>query len=84
MVALATLGGTFSWANDVNNADQVAGSSELPNGDVHAVVWDAEGRIRDLGTFGGHYSSADGINNRGQVVGLAADAIGRTGLHLGC
>jgi len=79
MVALATLGGTSSWANDVNNADQVAGTSRLPNGDAHAVVWDAEGRIRDLGTFGGHSSSANGINNRGQVVGVAADAIGERG-----
>ncbi|MEI9947752.1 MAG: hypothetical protein WDO74_01945 [Pseudomonadota bacterium] len=79
MVDLGTLGGAYSSAYDVNEAEQVVGTAELPNQDSHAVVWDAEGRIRDLGTFGGRSSFARGINNRGQVVGVADDATGTRG-----
>jgi len=41
-------------------------------------VWDARGRIRDLGTLGGQNSTAFSLNNRGQVIGLADDATGNT------
>jgi probable HAF family extracellular repeat protein len=71
MVDLGTLGGLYSSATDVNDREQVAGSSVLPDDTLHAVIWDAQNRIRDLGTLGGTQSYALAINHRGQVIGMS-------------
>jgi len=74
MVDLGTLaGGFYSIATDVNDRDQVVGNADLPGGNQHAVLWDARGRIRDLGTLGGDSSYAYKINNRGQVLGSSTN-----------
>jgi len=74
MVDLGTLsGGSYSTATDVNERDQVSGVADLPDGTRHAVLWDAHGRIRDLGTLGGATSAAYKINDRGQVLGTSAN-----------
>lgn len=36
----------------------------------HAVMWDTNGTVRDLGTMGGYLSVAFEINNKGQVAGF--------------
>lgn len=66
---LGTLGGTYSYANAINNAGQIVGSSETV-GDVgqHATLWSST-NATDLGTLGGTQSSAYAINNVGQVAG---------------
>jgi probable HAF family extracellular repeat protein len=71
MTDLGTLGGTFGFANGLNNRDQVVGFSDL-EGDLtnHAFVWE-RGVLTDLGTFGGDNSMAAWINNAGQVVGIS-------------
>jgi probable HAF family extracellular repeat protein len=38
---------------------------------AHAVLWDKDGSITDLGSLGGAINSASSINNRGEVVGVA-------------
>jgi len=74
MVDLGTLaGGNYSIATDVNDRDQVVGNADLPDGSQHAVLWDARGRIRDLGTLGGASSYAYKINNRDQVLGTSVN-----------
>ena len=66
---LGTLGGSYSFARDINSFGLVAGESTTINGHTHAFLWRGEGLI-DLGTLAGHtYSMANGINNAGQVVG---------------
>jgi len=78
---LGSLGGTekSTFASDMNNQGQVAGSSNLP-GDAafHAFRW--ENRVMtDLGTLPGDVSSiGDGINNKGQVVGASLDIDGNS------
>jgi probable HAF family extracellular repeat protein len=38
---------------------------------AHAVLWDKDGSITDLGSLGGAVNGASSINNRGEVVGVA-------------
>lgn len=78
---LGTLGGSNSRANAINSDEdsdapnQVAGWS-LVDGDTaqHAVVWEANHKIIDIGTLGGTDSEANGINCDGQVVGASGTA----------
>jgi probable HAF family extracellular repeat protein len=70
MTDLGTLGGTHSWAVDINPAGQIVGYSYLPgNRTLRAFVYE-KGTMTDLGTFGGH-SLALGINPAGRAVGYS-------------
>lgn len=67
---LGTLGGAFSIAFDINNADQGVGGSGI-SGDTegHAFLYSPVQGMTDLGTLPGRPSSiAWGINNDDQVV----------------
>lgn len=75
-----TLGGTYSFAMDINDNGQVTGTSDTADGDRHAFVTDSDGNIADLGTFrdcGGwgtvisKQSYGYAINNSGQVTGYS-------------
>src|SRR4051812_22290715 len=67
--ALGTLGGTSSTAYGVNDAGQIVGQASTENNaEFHAVLWEANGAITDLGTLGG-YGSAYSINGNGGAVG---------------
>ena len=79
---LGTLGGSNSQGFWINDKGQIAGFAQNGMFDplrgiqlVHAVLWNDEGAITDLGTFGGYESLSQAVNKRGQVVGLAANTI---------
>ena len=79
--AFARIGGRLrelgsGLANDISNARQSAGWSNVTPEETHAVVWDAAGRMRDLGQTG-EQSFASALNDRGQVAGWIADAAGQ-------
>jgi probable HAF family extracellular repeat protein len=75
MTDLGTLGGTNSFATDVNNRGEIVGGSDLPDGTIGAFLW-RSGRLIDLGTLGGDFTWATAVNDRGDVVGLASTAGG--------
>ena len=63
--------GSYSRAREVNDSDEVAGTSGSPAGD-RAVLWTTAGNVRDLGVLPGDTSSeALAINNAGDVVGYS-------------
>lgn len=71
MLDLGTLGGTFGFANDINNRGQIVGGSNLA-GDVvlRPFLWD-RGKLTDLGSFGGTFSFGAWINERGEIIGVS-------------
>jgi probable HAF family extracellular repeat protein len=74
MQDLGTLGGHNSCPSALNDAGQIAGTSDTQIGFsyYHAFVWLNNGTpIKDLGTLGGHFSNAYDINSSGQVTGRA-------------
>ena len=57
----------------VNDHGQAVGESGNCTTPFHAVLWQEDGNVRDLGNLGGaNFNYAQQINNRGQVVGLSA------------
>jgi probable HAF family extracellular repeat protein len=68
---LGTLGGTRSYAADINDNGVVVGRSTVAgDGSERAFVYSG-GTMIDLGTLGGSRSSASSINSAGHVVGSA-------------
>jgi probable HAF family extracellular repeat protein len=67
---LDSLGGKNSFAEDINNAGMVVGSSETASGGSRATLW-FKGQTTDLGTLGGSDSHGYAINASGVVVGSA-------------
>jgi probable HAF family extracellular repeat protein len=80
MKDLGTLpGGTFSTAQGINSAGQIAGYA-APSGNTpeHAFLYE-NGQMKDLGTLGGSDSKAYAINEKGYIAGssLLADGVTR-------
>lgn len=72
---LERLGGSISYASDINNLGQIVGSSFLGNGSIysHAALWQ-NGTVVDLGVLTGFLnSSANAINDAGWVVGVSSN-----------
>jgi uncharacterized membrane protein len=69
---LGTLGGTYGFANWIDDAGETVGDASYP-GDFtsRGVLW-TNGQIHDLGTLPGQgCSSAKVINSNGQIIGLS-------------
>jgi len=73
---LGTLGGSNSQANAINSDEDTDGPNQIAGWSLvsedtaqHAVVWDGNHKILDLGTLGGTNSQAYGVNCDGVVVG---------------
>lgn len=68
---LGTLGGSYSFARDINQNGHVAGEASNAAEKTHAVLWKKNG-IVDLGTLPRHeYSMANGLNDADQAVGYS-------------
>lgn len=70
MKDIGSFGGTCTFAQDLNNRDQIVGQSYL-SGDqaAHAFRWDHAHGLKDLGTLGGSFGGANAINEKGAVAG---------------
>ncbi len=72
---LASLGGTSSGGNSINDQSWVAGYSRLPDRNRHATLW-RNGALTDLHTLGGPNSSVtwNVKNTAGIIVGISQTA----------
>ena len=70
---LGTLGGSTSYAREINDAGQVAGYSQIASGKYRAYRWSAAAGMQNLGVLGSASSNsyATGINESGQVAGFS-------------
>jgi probable HAF family extracellular repeat protein len=69
VAALDMLDGGNSDAVDINDRGEVIGHAETASG-IHAVRWDRQGRVTDLGARPGWVTTVvRDINNRGEVAG---------------
>jgi probable HAF family extracellular repeat protein len=69
---LGTLGGNNSFANAINESNQVVGRAQMADGAYSAALWD-NGAIVNLGM-----STAVSINEDGEIVGSALDSQGNS------
>jgi probable HAF family extracellular repeat protein len=76
---LGTLGGTSSYAADINSSNTVVGWSETAAGATHAFRWSTAGGMVDLGTLPGDPMSRAvaildvGRQGGGQILGMSGD-----------
>jgi len=83
IVDLGTLGGTSSFALDVNNNRQVSGNAQTPIGQpsprLNAFSWSSPGPMTNLGVLPGsnNFSRGYAINDAGIVVGESDNNISR-------
>ena len=72
---IGALGGSSSFANDINEAGVVVGSAASGTTGSRAFSWTTSGGIVDLGNFNTtdkqQYAGYNGINNNGLMVGTA-------------
>jgi probable HAF family extracellular repeat protein len=80
---LVSKGDTVANAFTINDHGQAVGNSGLcsttglppfavsSSTAAHAVLWESDGSVHDLGSLGGALNGASSINNRGEVVGVA-------------
>lgn len=79
---LGDLGGVSAQATAINDAGQIAGSSQVSEGDPRAFIWDADNGMRSLGTLGGGWSFGNDINSSGQIAGYSWRADGSEHAYL--
>jgi probable HAF family extracellular repeat protein len=73
MKNLGSFGGTCTFASDLNDRGQIAGSSTLPGDQfTHAFLWDNDVLTTLPNTFGGHNASPIALGADGDVVGWGA------------
>lgn len=73
IVAIGSLGGSYTWVNALNKSGVVTGQSEdagSPYSNILAFYWSAGGGIHALG--GGALAEGKAINDHGRIVGLAS------------
>src|SRR5438874_3270332 len=72
---LASLGGTSSGGNSINDQTWVSGYARLPDRNRHAILW-RNSALTDLGTLGGPNSSVtwNVKNTAGIIVGISQTA----------
>jgi probable HAF family extracellular repeat protein len=73
---LGTLGGSYSYAWDINDQGQVTGEASNRTGDIHAFILTSAG-MRDIGTLGGNSSVGRSINANGQIAGESRVGVGQ-------
>ena len=69
MTDLGSMGGTYTYPTDINNAGQIVGFSNTASDEYHGFVWNAGVGMTDLGIM---VTTDFRINEGGQVIGAMA------------
>ncbi len=73
VVDLGTLGGTYSFAQDIADNGLVVGSSTMATGGQHALTWTEGTGLVDFGSFNStdrnYYAGFNAVNNAGLKAG---------------
>ena len=78
MSTIGSLGGSETYALQIDDAGQIVGYGTTASGADHAFLWQ-NGTMTDLGTLsGGTGSTAASINQTGLIVGYSTDVGGAT------
>jgi probable HAF family extracellular repeat protein len=73
-IDLGTLGGSSSYATDINNHGAIVGWSQVASGVNRAFRWTAAEGMVDLGALAGHQGSrAISVTDDGRVLGVSGD-----------
>ncbi|MHC4610085.1 MAG: DUF3466 family protein, partial [Planctomycetota bacterium] len=74
LIDLGTLGGSSSKANGISENGLVAGWSTHPLSGKHAVIWDRNGEIVDIGAPPGYAGEAEAVNATSQAACYGEDS----------
>ncbi len=79
VTSLGTFGGSTSFAWDINDSNQIAGTARDASEKNRAFLWQ-DGVLTDLGVLPGYDDSTQAlaINESGQVMGISSDPNGVT------
>lgn len=71
MTELGSFGGPMTTPASINDAGQIVGESQTPDGVMHSFLWEGGKMTRLPEIKGDTSSSAQCMNNKGQVVGTS-------------
>jgi hypothetical protein len=73
IVSLGPFPFSLSEGRSINDSALAGGFADYADGSIHATLWDAGGRLRDLGTLGGARAFTLFVNQRGDAAGYSDD-----------
>ena len=77
MMDVGSLGGGNNYAVDVNNSNEVVGSTKDLQGRQRGFIWTLSQGLQILPSLGGNLTAAFGINDHSVVVGQSSNASGQ-------
>lgn len=75
---LGTLGGTDSYANEINNRGEIVGTARTPGNQFSSAFVYRNGTMSNLGASADSDTFGRGINNTGAIVGIINNIKGAT------
>jgi probable HAF family extracellular repeat protein len=81
---IPSLGGSYSYANAINNHGQVVGRADTPDGKIHGFLWEEGKGVSDINLLvdiprdlppGSYFMGCSAINDRGEILSAINDGV---------